>query len=136
MTEDRYVELVLLAAAAVRDLLQWWLGVSFGVLAVAHFAAKKLNWAIVAIVAVLYSAHTFNTADGVVRVSSVTAGGYEALGQTAAIADLSPVAERLLDHQIGAFGTFMAVFAFFGTYLACLGYLIFSVLRTRRDGVN
>jgi len=133
VTEDRYVELILLAVAAVRDLLQWWLGVSFGVLALAHFAAKKLNWAIVAAVVVLYSAHTFNTVEGLLRVNSVTTGGYEALQRLAATESLSPMAEGLLEHQPGLLGASMAAFALFGTYMACLGYLFFSFVRATRN---
>ena len=59
MTEKEIVELYADYSELYFSLLQWWLSVTVGIVAVAHFFAKKLNVPILIFLVALYLAYSF-----------------------------------------------------------------------------
>ncbi len=136
MSEDRIIELLLLAGDQTTDLLQWWLSISIGVVALAHFVARKLNLTIVIVVSVLYAAHTYSTVDGILRLGRVSSGGLLDLERMADLGNVSLMTETFLQPAgLPPPGLAYAV-AFVGTFLGTLGFLVYSYSRARSTKGN
>jgi hypothetical protein len=60
---------------AIATRLQWWVGVSFALIATAHFAPERLHPVIATFLLAIYiafSAHTFSNADADIRASQAS----------------------------------------------------------------
>ena len=124
-----------MAGQNMSDVLQWWLGVTFGVLAVAYVAARKLNWVIVVVIALLYSMHTYHTIDTITHNSSLQDVVYNEAVRLAETGEHSGVAvraiEALRDQSLPLTGITYPL-TLLGTYAGCLAFLFYSFLRARR----
>ena len=58
MSEDLIIDLMNEYLNRTWSIMQFWVSVSFGMIAVSHLAAKHLNWTMAVIISVLYSAFT------------------------------------------------------------------------------
>jgi hypothetical protein len=68
MTEVELLAQQASAGSLLWSLLQYWTGVSMGVLIAAHLAASRLSWVIIAILLVVYITFTFSIV-GLVRLN-------------------------------------------------------------------
>ena len=131
MSEDRILELTLQANELTATYLQWWLSISIGLVAVAHFAIRKINLPIVLFISALYVAHTVNTARSLFKIGSVFGGAALELEQLAASGNASHITEAFLQ----APGAILPLygFAFVGTFLGTLCFLAYCYLRVRNE---
>ena len=58
MQEDSLLELLIMTQDSVRNTLQWWASISFGLIALGHFAAEKLKRPVVILLCCLYTLFT------------------------------------------------------------------------------
>lgn len=132
MTEDQILNQFGENNALIFSLLQWWLSVSVGVVAAAHFFAKKLNLYLVVFLAALYSCFSIYTHLFVTLTFLGNVGLINALN--AIPEQVSPAGRALLAWPtslqivMGIAFTLCVVGGFFGT----LAYFVVSY-RTNRD---
>jgi len=117
------------------NLIQWWAGVTFGLIALSHFAARKLNLFLVILVVLLYVGFTLfvgdlffgNVTQAVLHRQDLAA--MQALG-----APLSEVSRQIIAEEpqvLRGIGFYLAVIgAFFGS----ISYLVYAFVRSGRDG--
>jgi hypothetical protein len=113
---------------------QWWVSVSFGLIAVAHFAGDKLNYVLAGFSLTLYAAFSI-WLEFLVRYNIAVMGGFYTdlrvlrdSGQT-----LSNGARMYLEgfSQLGPYWDVAGEAAKIGTFLGVISYVIYSVLRRR-----
>jgi hypothetical protein len=124
MSEFELLELVDLSLSRAWSHMQWWGGVSFGLIAVAHFAGKKLNLLYVAFLSVLYIAFSFYAYANLslaVGLTGVYITTLESLVDTGELSEAGTAALRVYEDtgprvagwiQIAVFGLFIASLAF------------------------
>lgn len=131
MSEDRLIELAMLAQDSFRSQLQWWLGVSIGVAALGHFIVRKLNLALLVLICVLYVTFTYLTLIQLSRFGAIYDGLLEDLARVSESGEVSVAAQRLLEQGLSA-GSLVALLAFLGTFLGCLAFLVWSFVQARK----
>ena len=117
------------------NLIQWWAGVTFGLIALSHFAGRKLNLFLVVLVVLLYVGFTLFVGDlffGNVRQAALH--GQDLAAMLAQGVPLSEVSRDIIAEQpqvLRGIGFYLAVVgAFFGS----ICYLIYAFVRPARDG--
>lgn len=139
ITEDRLIELVMMGSEAIGVVLQWWLGVTFGVLAVAYIAARRLNWLIVIVLSLLYSAHTYLTIDEIFMNTLVIDVLYDEAVRLVESGEHSGVAVQVISSIINQRLPLTNVswpLTYFGAYFGCLAFLFYSFVRAKRADSN
>ena len=131
LSEDRLIELAMLAQDSFRSQLQWWLGVSIGVAALGHFIVRKLNLALLVLICVLYVTFTYLTLIQLSRFGAIYDGLLEDLARVSESGEVSVAAQRLLEQGLSA-GSLVALLAFLGTFLGCLAFLVWSFVQARK----
>jgi hypothetical protein len=131
VSEDRILELTLLANEQTATYLQWWLSISIGLVALAHFAIRKINLPIVVFVSALYVAHTVNTARGLFKIGGINRGATLELEQLADSGNASQITEAFLEAPSAILPLYG--FAFAGTFLGTLWFLVYCYLRVRNE---
>lgn len=118
------------------SLLQFWASISFGLIAVSHFANKHLNLAMILTLTVLYLAFTGFIASIIGLNEHVVEGFLEELANKAT---LSKGAQNLITSAPGG-GKMIFIFtAFFGTFLGVICFLWYSywlVIKESRGQAN
>ncbi|MDO3385489.1 hypothetical protein QWI17_06500 [Gilvimarinus sp. SDUM040013] len=113
--------------------MQFWASVSFGLIALAHFASKHLNVFLTLLVSVLYAAFSVYVMV-ILRVSGVVADGF--LAQLQVMVDASDSVnlgtQAILASAPTAMQNAIIVSSFFGVFVGALLYLWVSVVRTHR----
>lgn len=114
--------------------MQFWASVSFGLIALAHFASKHLNILLTAIVSILYAAFSFYVML-ILRVSGIVSNAFLAdLRVLAAEPEsLSLGAQAILSSAPPAAQDAIIIAAYFGVFIGALSYLWISVFRARRQ---
>ena len=137
MSEYEILDLANQAENQVTAILQWWGGVSFGLLALGHFAAKKLNTSLVILVVVLYVSFSVMSA---VRLSlnlQEYAGYFRDLTvlQENGIS-LSPSTIQRIESgaQISWYAQLTFGIVLFGTFLGSICYFGYANFRERKSG--
>lgn len=128
MTEYEYLYLASENYAQSVAIWQFWSGISFGYMALSHFAARQLNVLIVCVLSVLYIAFTLFIISSMGELWEMNNAYESALRELAGSeAGVSIPTQAWLATQEGAeVKTF--VVAFFGTFIASLLYLPFRYL--------
>lgn len=133
MSEDRLIELAMQALDSFRSQLQWWVGVSIGVAALGHFIVRKLSPALLILICVLYVAFTYLTLIQLSRFGDIYGGLLEDLARVSGSGEVSAAAQRLAQIPQGlTVGNIVAFLAFCGTFLGCLGFLVWSFAQARK----
>lgn len=117
------------------NLIQWWAGVTFGLIALSHFAGRKLNLFLVVLVVLLYIGFTLFVGD--LFFGNLTQAELHREDLAAMLAQgmpLSEVSRNIIAEQpqvLRGIGFYLAVVgAFFGS----ICYLIYAFVRPGRDG--
>jgi hypothetical protein len=135
MSEAELYELWILTLNSMWSNLQWWGGISFGLLALVNFAGKKLALVPVIFLSVLYVAFSYYTVVNVVFLYSTLWGLGSELLRLQSIGELSsasvrivPAAARLVSGQFIP----LAVLGF-GVFFGALVYLWATYFKTRKS---
>jgi len=135
MTEYEILTLITLTEDQRFNLIQWWAGVTFGLIALSHFAGHKLNLFLVTLVVLLYIG--FSMFVGQLFFANVAQSELHrqdlaemlALGrQLSAVSEDIVSADRMV---LQAIGFYLAVV---GAFLGSICYVIYAYLRARADG--
>ena len=115
-------------------ILQWWVSVSFALLAISHFAADKLNVVLLAAVLVLYIAFTLWMRSLLDYNSEIMAAFRIDLGEMNAAGDaLSKGGNAFVVGYVGLERFFPAAnIAKYGTFASVIIYLIYSWIQNRK----
>jgi len=109
--------------------LQWWAGISFGLIGLSHFAGKKLNLFLVVVLVVLYISFSFTMGW---RIATFGVMQQQLLTDLERVGELSVTSRYLLSgqNQRPLFDVFYLL-SVFGTFLGCIGYVIYAYLQGR-----
>jgi hypothetical protein len=116
---------------------QWWVSVSFGLIAVAHFAGHKLNYVLAGVILGLYTAFSlwlnFLADYNVQMIAGFTSdlGALESAGRLQ-----SNGARAYLDGMTDARWNFWGDTARIGTFVCVIGYMSYTVIQHRWDNAN
>lgn len=117
------------------NLIQWWAGVTFGLIALSHFASRKLNLFLVILVVLLYVGFTLFVGDlffGNVTQAALhrqDLAAMQALGMP-----LSEVSRQIIAEEpqvLRGIGFYLAVI---GAFLGSISYLVYAYVRSGSDG--
>ena len=126
------LELYRIAIGQMWSLIQWWASVSFGLVALGHFAGKKLNFVFVVLLVVLYTSFTAFTWGIIVTVVLETRGYRDELTLLRDDGELGPAGIAFLDsyggNLVGNIGGSIAVL---GAYLGAIFYLVYAYRKSR-----
>lgn len=117
----------------VLTILQLWIRISFGLIAVAHFASHKLNTLLLVVLNFLYITTTVFLAIILTRHISIQASFYNDLAQLAETTDI-PSAGRLISRSTSSLATVLALLAEIGTFLGTIAYLNISYAKNKSVG--
>jgi hypothetical protein len=103
---------------------QWWVSVSFGLIAVAYFAGQKLNYLLIGVILSLYVAFSV-WIHGLVEYQEQIVGGF--LSDLRALIESGQIESDGASAYLGAFAnvywpTFGSI-AKFGTFICVIGYV-------------
>lgn len=114
--------------------MQFWASVSFGLIALAHFASKQLNLLLAFLVSTLYVAFSLYVMM-ILRLSGTVADGFLVQLQSLQSADnpLGPGAQAVLASDLTPLQDAIIVVSFFGVFIGALTYLWVNVIRVRRQ---
>lgn len=131
MTEAEIAYQTFLYGEAMANMLQWWAGVSFGLIAVSYFAAKRINLFFVIVLLslyILFSIGLVNTVVGIQRWQAALMADF------AALESRSNFSEVFMSSTSGS--PFQSVFALavLGTFLGCIAYVVYAYVHSRRKG--
>jgi len=133
MQEFQIVELIFSGLDQAWSSLEWWASVSFGLIALTHFAAKKLNLTIVIAVSVLYILFTIYSGFNV-AISTGKATFYiqdmRALAESGAISS-GGIGTMDQMRVLAPPAVMTMILCAAGTFLGTLAYLVFSYRRER-----
>jgi hypothetical protein len=132
MSEDQILSQWYLLTERWHFLLQWWAGISFGVIAVAHFAANRLNRPIVSLILLVYVSQTANTVLFAIRQSDLTGGIAQELVILRESGELSAVGTAWLESQDPAWAPLTYLMATGGLFFGSIAYLIYRSMKQRR----
>lgn len=137
MSEYEILDLYYSNQSQITLIMQWWVSVTFGLLAVGHFGAEKLNVFLLSLLVVLYSSFSF-VMSGFFVEKSDTMRGY--LGDLNALqqngAALSPSTVEFVEsglQPIPWLANLIFLIALGGMFLATIGYVIYAYLRERQS---
>ena len=135
MTEDQILNQFSENNALIFSLLQWWLSVSVGLVAAAHFLSKKLNLYLVIFLATLYGLFSVYTNLFVALTFVTNVGLIDALnalpeGQVSAAGRAFLSWPDSLQVIMGAAFTLCVIGGFFGA----LAYFVMSYRANRESG--
>jgi hypothetical protein len=113
---------------------QWWLSVSFGLVAVAHFAGKKLSLLLTSIIVLLYAAFSVRLYGLVEYNERIMVGFIRDLSALDASGHLqSNGAAEYLRGMVERTGwPILGDIALFGTFASVVFYLSFTVIQNRK----
>lgn len=137
MTEDQILYQFSENNALIFSLLQWWLSVSVGLVAAAHFLPKKLNLFLVIFLATLYSLFSVYTHLFVTLTFFGNVGLIDALNAISA-QDISEAGRAFLAWPnslqviMGAAFTLCVI----GGFIGALAYFIYSYRTNRGSGTD
>ena len=115
-------------------LLQWWLSVSIGLLAIARFFPKKLNLFLVVLLILLYVSFSIYSIGGVNMFFQQNLGVLEELRSLRADGSVSRAGELLLEQMEGIWPVFAAssyVVCVAGGFFGSIAFFIYSYRRGR-----
>jgi hypothetical protein len=133
MPDFQLFELMDIALDRAWSHLQWWGGISFGLIALTNFAAKKLNLIQVIVLAVLYTAFSWYSWLNLTLEVAVFGSFAQELEARALSGELSPGA-------VGALTAYTSTapsaplplyVSTIGTYLATLAFLVSTYIKQR-----
>ena len=134
MSEYELLDLAKQAENAVTALLQWWGGVSFGVVALAHFASKKLNTPLVVLVVTLYisfSAMSFTRIQANLSEYSGFLRDLAVLQENGVSLSPSTVERMQSIGPVPWYNTLTFGVVLIGTFLGSICYLVYANYRER-----
>jgi hypothetical protein len=135
LSEYEILDLANRAEDQVTAVLQWWGGISFGVLALGHFAARKLNGFLVTLIIMLYVGFSL------MMFSRFSVNGQEyasymrdlvALQETGN--SLSPAMEQRIELSYPWYSRLAFPVVAVGTFLGSICYITYAYLRERKSG--
>jgi hypothetical protein len=118
--------------------LQWWASVSFGLIALTHFAARKLNLAIVVCVSLLYVLFTIYVSLNVQALTLIGVGYLKELEVLRDSGEIGPAALSILDFasRYGLLNSWIYRLCVVATCIGTISYLVYTYrkgLRSRKD---
>ena len=112
---------------------QWWVSISFGLLVVAYFAADRLNYVLITIILVLYSAFSLWMWALVTFNETIMAGFDADLAALQSAGSLSSQgAEMFIAQDVLARFSFWGLLARYGTFASVILYVTYSGIQARR----
>lgn len=131
MTEVEIAYQTFLYGEAMASMLQWWAGVSFGLIAVSYFAAKRINLFFVIVLLSLYILFSIGLVNTLVAIQ-----GWQAalMADFAALESTSNFGAVFMSSTAGS--PFRSAFALavLGTFLGCIAYVVYAYMHSRRKG--
>ena len=116
------------------SVIQYWTGVSFGLIAVSHLAGKHLGYGMTSILSILYFGFSFFVFS-ILGVNETISNGY--IADLVALAEQRPLTtgvQYVLDTRPGIAETIAIRGAFVGTFFGALFFLWFSSIKNKRKG--
>lgn len=117
------------------NLIQWWAGVTFGLIALSHFAGRKLNLFLVVLVVLLYVGFTLFVGDLFFgNVTQAVLHRQDLAAMQAQGVPLSEVSRQIIGEErqvLRGIGFYLAVV---GAFVGSICYLIYAFVRSDRDG--
>ena len=117
----------------VMGLLQVWLSISFGLVAVAYFASHKLNSVLLVVLNFLYISSTIFIFIALSRNIGIQASFSTELSLLAEQTELS-VPGNLISQGIPLVTTVFALISEFGTFIGCIFFLNYSFFKKDGNG--
>jgi len=133
MTEADIVTQYNLFTDRVIVILQWWASVSFALIAIAHFSAKKLNLVLVLTLSILYVLLSIFVVGTLGRNLSLQVGLQEDLAAIQAIGELSHFGETMMS-ELSPLAGLSLLIGMLGLFIGALFYLFFSYRSARVRG--
>lgn len=137
MSEDLIIELMNEYLNRTWSIMQFWVSVSFGLIAVSHLAVKHLHLVMAVVVSILYSAFTIFVIS-ILGLNSEVVSGF--------IADLAAMNEagtlmtkgalRVVQNDPGRLQVMSIVIAFMGTFFGTLFFMWYSYSKNRAQSVS
>lgn len=136
MTEQALFELMASRADINWEIFQFWSGVTFAYMAVGHFAAKSVNWFVVAILSVLYVSLSVVVYEMATNNMAVLVGFTQELQTLANTTEVSAASQAWLEKQKPSNLFQIAIsIATVGTFLSALVYLPYNHYRANRNAM-
>lgn len=120
-------------------LLQWWLSVSIGLLAIARFFSKKLGLFLVVLLTLLYTSFSIYSIGGVGMFFQQNIGILQELSSLREDGSISLAGERLLMQMQGLWPVLAAssyVVCVAGGFLGSIAFFIYSYRRGRSSATR
>ena len=114
--------------------MQWWAGVSFGLIAVAHFAGKKLKLLYVAFLSVLYiafSVYSYANLSLEVDLTGVYMATLQSLVDAGELSETGTAALRVYEEAGSGVAVWIRI-AVFGLFIASLAFLFLTFWNLRK----
>jgi hypothetical protein len=116
------------------NLIQWWAGVTFGLIALSHFAGRKLNLFLVVLVVLLYVGFTLFVGDLFFGNVTQAALHREDLAAMQALgAPLSEVSRQIVAEDPQLLRGIGFYFAVIGAFFGSISYLVYAFARSGGD---
>lgn len=131
MTEFQILYLHSELVARLWTIVIWWASVSFGLLALAHFASEKLNLLSLIFLVILYvtvSVFVFNIQS---IIFSTQATMFAELRSLNSAGKLSLIGQQAMQGT-GKITYILHYSAQLGTFIGCIAYLVYSFKKTHR----
>ena len=132
MTEAEIINQMFLYGEATTVLLQWWVGISFGLIGVSYFAAKRINLFFVVVLLLLYVSFSIAVASFLANLLAWQEALASDLERLNSSSDIS--ATLLLNLVQSPVTTWIFGAGVIGTFLGCISYVIFAFVQSRRKG--
>ena len=135
MSEYEILTLINLTEDQRFNLIQWWAGVTFGLIALSHFAGHKLNLFLVVLIITLYVG--FSLFVGELFFENIRQAELHRMDLAAMLAQgarLSAVSEAIVASEarwLQAVGFYLAVV---GAFLGSICYVVYAFARHRPSG--
>lgn len=136
MTEAQVLDLYSQIADRQLVIVQWWVSTTIGLVALSHFAGKRLNTFLVTFVLFAYVTYTIFASlmfyeNGLQQLAYVGSLQWLQLGGV----ELSPAGRQIVDAEgvSGRFAIFAGSFliAVFSAFIGAIGYVIYSYRKAR-----
>jgi hypothetical protein len=125
MTEAEILNQIAIFTDRSWNILQWWAGITTGVLLAAHFGSNSLNKRFVILIATIYSLFSIALAQSFLFNSFVLISGMESLANFVEQSEATVLSQFLVDN-FGGWRAIVLVGSFVVAYIGTIYYLMYS----------
>lgn len=133
--ETAILELVAIAMGHAWSLLQWWASISFGLIALTHFGAPRLNRLLVIVLVTLYSLFTvfwWLNHSALVHELLGHVSDLKTLQESQALGAAALAKVELFEGWRGIASAVIVLLCVLGTYVGTTAYLLHTFLKGQR----